>query len=353
MNPDKQYLNTKIYNIIRQFEPEKFNNFIPKEKYALISELITVVSNSFTTTIDPNKILFVNENKFDGQSVLFNSYDNTIIFNEKLLTKKLDDCSIINFLDNIISETIRYCQKQNKLYKDDFNSPVGYPYNIYQIQNIETINLTSDILTDCKKYLSKNLKENIESLVDIKKELKNISIQEITKLGYESSIKDVKAQINGIKPFYARLNEINQFRKDEDLEIIEYKNIKIEAARISKKMYGILSIDDKYETAFLYFSVLNNTCYINELYSIDCKEVIGPVLKKNKLKLVDVLLTIIGLGNKTEKINCTQIKIVPISAVDGKDEYKHFITNIENKKFKTPIMMNSLYRQIKNHLFAD
>ena len=353
---NKCYLDENLPNIIKNFEVQNFNKLSIENKKELINELSKLVCNTLNTKIDINNISFINKTELNSAGALFRFYKNDILLNIDFLNKKLNELAIACLVDNVIHETIHYCQKQNDLYIEDLKLTLPFPYNILQNHETNAYAFTTEILKNCKLYLSTELNNSIDSVIELIGQIHDNCINDLAKRNYSTNQEDILKQIEEVRPFSKNISKIQELKDSEKLLQKTIKNSQsIEMSYLNNnEIAGIISINEPNGINRLQFTILNNTCFINDISKLHA--IYGPisVSKLNKRNLIDILNKIIEVGNKEKRLDCYKLVINPISFTDNKKEYDNFISDIINEKVKANIFNNNItVNQIKQDIFNN
>lgn len=354
LSSDNISINEDLKKMIIKFLPDNFNKLSENNKKSLIHQICNYICKELNCTIDISNIIF-NDNI--EKNAYFSFHDDKILLNKSIITQNKDEFDFVGFLDNIIHETIHYCQKQNGLYLNDLTTPLPQPYYLFQQHEQDAYDSTYNILCKLKPIFSKLIQGIIDSTEQINSINKNNAIADLTNRKYFTNENDIQAQINTILPFYKKIHTTDDLKENEDLTIkLKKGNSETYIAQVDDKFYGIISIKNpiKNNKNKLYFTIEKNICFINGLYNLTTENDLIEINYNDKIKLINILNKILEVGNKNNFINCDQIEIVPISLTDKKQEYEQLINDIKTGKIKSPFSIGLISKkQIEKNIFNN
>ena len=352
MKVDNKLLNTKLPGIIYKFEPKNFNHLSFEEKQNLSIEFANLIANIFN--VKNCNICFVGKEVLNNDGALFSFNDNKIYLNKEIFNRNVDTFDIAILLDNIIHETIHYCQKENLFFLEHLKNPLPIPYKTLQPHEIEAYELSSKILNECKKYLNNDLEYAIEYINQYKISLKDKHLNDLKERGYNTSKFSINNQIKLLIPFYENIFIIQNFEENNKLTLnFNKSNQNINAAYINDNdLIGTIKINNNGEINKLQFSIIKNICFINEIIKEDKQQFLQPVSFECKCQLINILNKIIEIGNINNFFKCKKYKINPISIVENKKEYDNFIKEVKNGNIKLAKNVSLISEnEIENNIF--
>lgn len=353
MDINFDFLNKNLAKTIKNFVPKLYNNLTIEEKQNTICNFSKMICNCFNTKNTVNPIVFVNNHSFSSAAA-FSFYDNNILFKNSFLNNNLNGLSIVTMLDNIIHETVHFCQKENNLFLEDLELTLHYPYNLLQRHEINAYELTDKILLECRKYLPEYLNEEFDAVSMQREFFKEDALSDLKNRGYGASEIEINNQIESMKPFSKNINKIKKFSEEGKLDLKTNKeNENINAKFINNELFGIIKIHEEDSANKMLFTIVDDVCYINDLYLEDENQILRPTSRHNKEKLLDILNKIIIFGNENEIFECEEIKINPISIVEDKDSYDKFVEEVENFDIELSVDSKISEEQIGNDIFND
>ena len=356
MKINEALFNNKMIDILKKFEPTNFNILTQTQKEELVLNLMKITANCLNVSSSPNQVIFKDSKELGMCGALFNCDKNIIFLNKELFNKNFNFSNIAMLIDNVIHETVHFCQNESGLFNKHLKTPLPQPYNVFQPHEEDAYTTTRNFLLMSLNHLSKELNKSLELMCGSYDYLKSASKDNMAIRGYETDEEIINQQIEKMIPFYEEIYKIDEMEDNHQLDIkIKMFNQNIDAISSNNNgITGILNIKKYDGNNKLHFTIKNNICFINNIVKIEKDNSLKSVSEQDKEKLINIIKKIINVGNDIEFFNCNEFIINPISVVDTKYDYDKFIENVKNNSIKiSENFIDISTKQIKQNIFKE